>query len=160
MVKRNKTVFLWVSMIFSILPCAPVLADTVSSTVTGEIIPGNLSMSKPNDLAFKTTLNGKKQTVKLDAIQTTISDYKKSGGWQLTVKSPNYITYFNSYQLKINNQDISESEANVCNNINQASINQISLPLKVEIFENARPGIYTTNLEWNLKPNIKNTIKE
>ena len=81
-------------------------------------------------------------------------------GWQLTVKSPNFEAYSQNYQLLINGQLVSKSENIVYKNNKQALHQAISMPVKAEISSQAKAGSYGANLEWNLQPNIKNSIKE
>ncbi|MCC4122020.1 WxL domain-containing protein [Lactococcus lactis] len=144
--------FLWSSSGF---------ADTTHSIISGEIISGELSMETPNNLEFRATLNGKKQTIELKPIESDITDYRgRDEGWQLTVNSPNFDAYNQSYQLLINGQLVSKSETIVYKNNKQALHQAISMPVKAEISSQAKAGSYGANLEWNLQPNIKNSIKE
>lgn len=136
-------------------------ADTTHSIISGEIISGELSMETPNNLEFRATLNGKKQTIELNPIKSDITDYRgRDEGWQLTVKSLNFEAYSQNYQLLINDQLISKSENIVYKNNKQALHQAISMPVKAEISSQAKAGSYGANLEWNLQPNIKNSIKE
>lgn len=136
-------------------------ADTTHSIISGEIISGELSMGTPNNLEFRATLNGKKQTIELNPIKSDITDYRgRDEGWQLTVKSPNFEAYNQNYQLLINGQLVSKSENIVYKNNKQALHQAISMPVKAEVSSQAKAGSYGANLEWNLQPNIKNSIKE
>lgn len=136
-------------------------ADTTHSIISGEIISGELSMETPNNLEFRAILNGKRQTIELNPIKSDITDYRgRDEGWQLTVKSPNFEAYSQNYQLLINGQLVSKSENIVYKNNKQALHQAISMPVKAEISSQAKAGSYGANLEWNLQPNIKNSIKE
>ena len=78
----------------------------------------------------------------------------------MTVKTSNFDEYSQNYQLLINGQLVSKSENIVYKNDKQELLKEISLPVKVEISAKAQAGSYGANLEWNLQPNIKNSIKE
>jgi len=124
--------FLWSSSGF---------ADTTHSIISGE-----LSMGTPNNLEFRATLNGKKQTIELNPIKSDITDYRgRDEGWQLTVKSPNFDAYNQNYQLLINGQLVSKSETIVYKNNKQALHQAISLPVKAEVSSQAKAGSYVPN---------------
>ena len=135
--------------------------SNVISTVRGEIISGEFSMSVPNDVSFTAKLSGQKQSIQIDDIQTSITDYRgRNEGWQVTVKSSNFDAYAQNYQLSVNGQLVSKSENIVYKNNKQELLKEISLPVKVEISAKAQAGSYGANLEWNLYPNIQHSIKE
>ncbi|MGI1837760.1 hypothetical protein ACRPK2_10630 [Lactococcus garvieae] len=138
-----------------------VFADTTTSTVSGEVVSGKFSMSKPNDLTFRTTLNGSQQLLTLNPLRIKITDYRGiEEGWQLTVKSSNFDSYGHNYQLIINDQSISRSEKLVYSISKQNIVKEIHLPVKARISSQAKAGSYEATLEWNLQPNIENLIKE
>ncbi|AUJ86523.1 hypothetical protein [Enterococcus sp. CR-Ec1] len=135
--------------------------SNVTSTVSGEIISGEFSMSVPNDVSFSTKLSGQKQSIQIDDIQTSVTDYRGiDNGWQVIVKSPNFNQYQQHYQLKINNQFISDNSVIVYKNDKQSLIKDLSLSTSVELSADAKAGSYGGDLEWNLQPNIKNKIQE
>lgn len=139
-----------------------VQADSATtSKIYAEIITGELSMSTPNDLSFIAKLNGRKQSIYTDKIQTNITDFRGiDNGWQIAVKSTNYEKYKKNYQLLINERFISDSSVIVCKNEKQLLTKGLVLPTSVEISADAKAGSYGAILEWNLQPNIKNMIKE
>lgn len=135
--------------------------SNVTSTVSGEIVSGEFSMSVPNDVSFIAKLNGQKQSIQIDDIQTSITDYRGiDNGWQVIVKSSNFNQYQQHYQLKINDQFISESSVIVYKNDKQSLTKELVLPTSVELSADAKAGSYGADLEWNLQPNIKNMVKE
>ena len=84
-------------------------ANTPQTTVTGEIIAGDFSMTPPNNVSFNAKLTGKTQKIDLDAINTTVTDYRGSqDGWQITLNSLNDKDYAKNYQLNINGNNISD----------------------------------------------------
>ncbi|MBF8807313.1 MAG: hypothetical protein IC227_01440 [Enterococcus lacertideformus] len=159
MAKKYTCLFIGACLSFFLIASPITFADTTTSTVTGEIISGEFSMTMPNDLNFQATLNGQKQALDLQPIKTKITDYRgQKEGWQLTVKSPNFETYAQNYQLIINDQSISHNESIVYKQISQSLIKEISLPVQVEVLASAKAGSYSVDLEWNLQPTIN--IKE
>lgn len=133
----------------------------VISTVSGEIVPGAFSMSVPNDLRFIAKLTGQKQSISMNELQTTITDYRGiENGWQIVVKSPNYKTYNGNYQLKVNEQYVSDTGVIVYKNDKQVRMKNLALSTSVELSAEAKAGSYGAELEWNLQPNIKNKIQE
>lgn len=135
--------------------------SNVTSTVSGEIISGEFSMSVPNDVSFTAKLNGQKQTIQIDDIQTKVTDYRGiDNGWQVIVKSPNFNQYRQHYQLRINDQYISDNGVIVFNNNEQSLEKKIKLLTSVELSADAQAGSYGADLEWNLQPNIKNKVQE
>lgn len=161
MFKKYTTLFISACSVFYLSCGLTAFADITSSTVTGEIISGDFSIVTPNDLDFSTHLTGQKQQLSLKPIQTKITDYRgRDEGWQVTVKSSNFDNYAQNYQLLINGQSVSKSENIVYKNNKQILFKEISLPVKVEISDKAKAGSYGASLEWNLQPNIKNSIKE
>lgn len=140
-----------------------IFANTTTSLLTGEVISGELSMSIPNnlDLRASTTLTGKKQFLDINSIQSKVTDYRGiEEGWRLTLKSSNFDSYAKSFQLIVNGESISKSEKLVYTNNGQALFKVIKLRVKLEILAKAKAGTYSANLEWNLQPNIKNSLKE
>lgn len=161
MLKKYTTLFISVCSVVYLFWGSPVFADITHSTVTGEIISGDFSMTTPNDLIFSARLSGKNQQLSLKPIQTKVTDYRgRDEGWQVTVKSSNFDAYAQNYQLSINGQLVSKSENIVYKNNKQELLKEISLPVKVEISAKAQAGSYGANLEWNLQPNIQHSIKE
>ncbi|WKF72408.1 hypothetical protein QYM42_08450 [Lactococcus lactis] len=161
MSKKYYSLFISVCILLGTFWSSSGFADTTHSIISGEIISGELSMGFPNNLEFRATLNGKNQTIELKPIKSDITDYRgRDEGWQLTVKSPNFDTYSQNYQLFISGQFVSKSENIVYKNNKQTLNKAISLPVKAEISSQAKAGSYGANLEWNLQPNIKNSIKE
>ncbi|PFG85578.1 hypothetical protein BW152_00485 [Lactococcus lactis] len=161
MLKKTTALFIGACLGLCLLGSSPAFSDVTTSTVTGEIISGDLSIAPPNDLSFSAKLNGQKQNLDLKPIQTKVTDYRgRDEGWQLTVKTSNFDEYSQNYQLLINGQLVSKSENIVYKNDKQELLKEISLPVKVEISAKAQAGSYGANLEWNLQPNIKNSIKE
>lgn len=159
---KEKKILLFVATLTLILSNSPpVFANTFSSTVTGEIIQGDLSMTTPNNLTFSATLTGRNQELALHSIKTTVSDYRGvSEDWELTVESSNFDKYFKNYQLNINGHDISASESLVFVDDKNELIKEVILPVKANISAKAQTGSYSANLEWNLQPNIKKLITE
>lgn len=148
-------------LIFVLSSTSLVFADTTTSTVSGEVVSGKFSMSKPNDLTFRTTLNGSQQLLTLNPLRVKITDYRGiEEGWQLTVKSSNFDSYGHNYQLIINDQPISRSEKLVYSISKQNIVKEIHLPVKARISSKAKAGSYEATLEWNLQPNLENLIKE
>lgn len=159
--KSNRCFLLGVCVIvFSIFNATPTWATTQTS-ISGEIVWGELSMSDPNDLSFSILLNGKEQHQPLEDIQMEITDYRGiENGWQLTLRSSNYNHYNQNYQLMIHNKPITDSNAIIYKNDKQILKKQLVLSTQVRILETAEAGSYDANLEWTLQPNIKNSIKE
>ncbi|WP_339014757.1 hypothetical protein VNN36_12125 (plasmid) [Lactococcus garvieae] len=135
-------------------------ADTQETVVTAEIVEGDLSMSQPNDLTFSAVLKDQAQTIDLDPIHTTITDYRSKKGWELTVESSNFESYAPNYQLLVNDVAIDNTSKSVYINTDQSTIQAINLPVNVEISADAKTGSYTADLEWNLQPNTKHSLKE
>lgn len=136
-------------------------ANTPETTVTGEIIPGEFSMTIPNNVKFSATLTGQTQKIDLDSIKTTVTDYRgNQDGWQITVNSPNYTDYADNYQLVINGKAISNQQSVTYKVDKQMLVKDLELPVKMEISAKALAGSYSANLVWNLQPNIKNGLKE
>lgn len=161
MLKKTTALFIGTCLGIYLIGSSPAFSDVTTSTVTGEIISGDFSITPPNDLSFSAKLNGQKQNLDLNPIQTKVTDYRgRDEGWQLTVKTSNFDEYSQNYQLLINGQLVSKSENIVYKNEKQELLKEISLPVKVEISAKAQPGSYGAHLEWNLQPNIKNSIKE
>lgn len=132
-----------------------------TSHIKGEILAGNLSMSKPNDLKFEVKLNGKEQTKKLSAIKTDVTDYRGSKeGWSLSVKSPNYNLYNKNYTIITNNNHISDVTNVVFKNEKKEIYKELQLMTNVEVAANAQAGSYVAQLEWNLQPNTQKTMNE
>lgn len=66
-------------------------------------------MTPPNNVSFNAKLTGKTQKIDLDAINTTVTDYRGSqDGWQITLNSLNDKDYAKNYQLNINGNNISD----------------------------------------------------
>lgn len=161
--KTNLTKFVAVGLVICMLfiGTEAFAASNTNSTVSGEIISGEFSLSQPNDLSFTVQLNGEKQIVQLDNIQTKVIDYRGiEDGWQVVVKSSNYDKYKDNYTLIINNQQITDSNAVVLKYETQTMVKEVDLSTQVEVLANAKAGIYGANLEWNLQPNIQNSINE
>lgn len=136
-------------------------ASDVTSKIYAEITPGELSMSIPNDLNFTTKLNGKKQSILTEGIRTKITDYRGiANGWQINVKSPNYLSYQQNYQILINNKFVSDSSVIVYRNNKQLITKSLVLPTSVELSSDANAGSYGADLEWSLQPVINEKIKE
>ncbi len=159
---RKKLLFLSFFGLFLIAADTTVFADSKdSSTVSGEIVAGEFSLSQPNDVNFKVQLDGKKQVVTLEDIQFKIKDYRGiEDGWQVVVKSSNYATYKNNYTLNINQHNISDNTIVVDQSEKQTMEKVSKLATKAEISADAKAGSYRADLEWNLQPIIKNSIKE
>lgn len=135
--------------------------SNITSKVSGEIVPGEFSMSIPNDVSFTAKLNGQKQSIQIDDIQTNITDYRGiDNSWQIIVKSSNYNVYKQNYQLLINHQFISDNGVIVYKNDKQSLTKELVLPTSVELSAEAKAGSYGADLEWNLQPNIKNKLQE
>lgn len=132
-----------------------------TTTISGEIVPGNFSMSVLKDLDFIARLNGKKQSISIEDIQLSVTDYRGvENGWQIIVKSSNYNTYRQHYQLLIDNQFISDNGVIVYENEKQLLTKELALSTSVELSADAKAGSYSVDLEWNLQPNIKNMVQE
>lgn len=161
MTKKYKYLFAGSCLGFLLIAGPIAFANSATSSVTGEVIPGRFSMTTPNGLNFQATLTGHEQTIHLKAVHTQITDYRGlNEGWTITVQSPNFDTYAQNYQLIINNQAISHSETIVYNNNKQSMSKKINLPVKVAILTSAKAGTYIADLEWNLQPNINRSLKE
>lgn len=136
-------------------------ASTAVTKITGTITSGALSLSVPQNLAFTAKLNGKPQSLDLDTLKTTITDERGiENGWRLTVKSSNFDAYKQNYQLRINKKQINQESIVVYENATQTLETKLQLPTTVEVSADAKKGSFDSNLEWNLQPNIKNTITE
>ncbi|ANZ95482.1 hypothetical protein BFC19_08830 [Brochothrix thermosphacta] len=134
-----------------------------TSTVIGELSPGVFTMTKPTDISFKTILTtGKKQTVELKDITTNVTDYRGiNEGWQLTIKSPNYDQYRESFSIVINQKAITNNSQIVVQKRQKTMSRKVVLDdTKVEIVGTALAGSYIANLEWNLQPNTQKKIEE
>lgn len=134
--------------------------DSQETVLTAEIVEGDLTMSQPEDLTFSAILKGQEQTLDLDPIHSTITDYRSKKGWNLTVKSPNFESYASNYKLVVNGVAINSTTQTVESNTDQSLIQSLSLPVNAKISADAKAGSYTADLEWNLQPNIQHSMKE
>lgn len=149
------------SGLFINMMCSIPAQATTNSIIKGEIIPGDFSMSVPNDISFTANLNGQKQSIQIGDIQTSVTDYRGiDNGWQVMVSSPNFKRYQLHYQLMINDQLISDNGVLVYRNDKQEITKDLALPTSVELSADAKAGSYGADLEWNLQPDIKNKIQE
>ena len=159
--KPYKLIVIIVFLVTSIGLYSNEVEASYTSNITGEILAGNLSMSKPNDLKFEVKLNGKEQTKKIDTIKTDVTDYRGSKeGWSLSVKSPNYNLYNKNYTIITNNNHISDVTNVVFKNEKQEIYKELQLVTNVEVAANAQSGSYVAQLEWNLQPNTQKTMNE
>lgn len=160
MTKCGKFVFIAAAITLCLLPSSHFFASTTTK-VSGEIIPGTLTMTTPNDLYFEATLNGKEQILKLNPISANVSDYRgQDEGWQLSVSSPNFDSYAMNYQLTVNRKKVTKSENIVYLNNKHALNKNINLPVVVDISKKAQAGSYGANLVWNLQPSVAKTLRE
>ncbi|WP_285603320.1 hypothetical protein [Enterococcus thailandicus] len=157
--KKTK-ISLYLLLIFMCIQTEASFAAT-NSVIIYEVTTGELSMSVPNDVSVTADLTNKDYVMKLDNIQTVISDYRGiPNGYILTLKSPNYREYNQNYQLIVNYEQISEKSSVVFSTNKQIMNKKIKLLTKAKILATAKTGFYAADLEWSVQPNIENALQE
>lgn len=134
-------------------------ADDLTSTVSGKITSGALSMSTPNNFSFDIQLTGEQQLVELDEAQhvmTKVSDFRGTlEGWEISVKSPDFATYADNFQVVISNNEVT-SDALIVKKATEDEAKEltadVTLNTAIKVMEKAKAGNeYVANLEWNVQ---------
>lgn len=126
------------------------------TTVGGEIKAGPLTMTTPNDVTFDVTLNGADQSVVLDDITTSVSDYRgATTGWTLSVQSPNHNDYSSNFNVLIDDQEITDASSNIKEDTSLALGKDLTFTTAIKVFKEAKQGTYAADLVWNLEPTVQ-----
>ncbi|WP_408868945.1 hypothetical protein ACJYYY_10970 [Brochothrix campestris] len=134
---------------------------TTESKVIGEIRPGELTMEKPTDVSFETTLTGKQQQLVLAPIKTVVADYRgDETGWQIVVKTTNEQSYQRHFQLEINRAFITSDNAVVAGHVTPSMTQVIQFDTSVHIMDKAKRGSYQALLDWQIEPQLSQNVRE
>ncbi|EUJ41144.1 hypothetical protein BCAMP_03990 [Brochothrix campestris FSL F6-1037] len=151
-----------VTALMIVLSAYPLTASVSDSTrIQAATSPGEFSLSQPNDVPFELTLNGNQQTVRPQAITTTVTDYRGiKSGWQLLVKELSIPTERQPFQVTINEQPISHVNTLVYDQVRPTVKEVLTLVTSVTVFSEASAGTYLTQLQWQLQPQVITNITE
>lgn len=128
-------------------------ATNATSTVTGTVAGGELSLSTPNNIQFTTTLNGADQSIALDPIATTITDYRGvDAGWDVSVQASNYETFKDAYALTVGGQAIDGDAATLDATTVRTQSKEESFATAAVVSKDANAGEFAVDLDWTLTP--------
>ncbi|MBZ5979351.1 MAG: hypothetical protein SOI57_03775 [Leuconostoc gelidum] len=152
---------LFLASLVGFLNIASASANTDTTQVTGTVTSGNLSFTKPSDSSFKIRLNGENQIKTISSIKTIVTDFRGiDEGWQLLVKSANYMSYKSNYHLILNDTDVTNNNIVIVNQKKQSLTQEIVINTKIDVEARARAGDYRSQLDWNLQPNVDKQLVE